>query len=203
MSDNKHYGQEENSGDLKHVDSEKNTENAKSNTVSDVLGSRMSDMLSAKASKTNTRKKLPVAVDIIIAILMVAIIIGLVVGSYFLFRYYTIDYDSVELEYTVITPYENDINLYRSILNKELYHDSENNTYFLGKVISVELSSDQKSVIILVEANVRHRASEGYSVGDCRIAVGQDHSFRSQIMSFDGTIVGLNERNSSGKGGKQ
>lgn len=202
MSENKNYDQLDNSKDLKYADAEKKTENSSSAVVSDVLGSRVSDMLSANKSKINARKKLPVAADIIIAILMVTLLAGAVVGAYSLFRYHTNNYDSVQVEYCIATPYEKDITLYRGLINSELYCDENENTFYVGKVVSVEFSTDQSSVIIIVDCSAKYRPGEGYSVGDCKIAVGEHHLFRSKVMSVDGTIVEMHDKSETGRGGK-
>ena len=201
MSENKNYDQLDSTNDLKYADAEKKSDNLSSAPAADVLGMRVSEMLSASRSKVNARKKLPLAADIIIALLMIALLVGAIVGAYSLFRYYTHNYDNVQIEYCIATPYEKDITLYRGLLNSELYCDGSGNTFYVGKVVSVEFSTDQGSVIIIVDCNAKYKAAEGYSVGDCKIAVGEHHLFRSQVMSVDGTIVEMHEKNESGKGG--
>jgi hypothetical protein len=201
MSENKKNDQLDNTTDLKYADAEKKSENSGSVMGADILGSRVSDMLSANKSKVNARKKLPVAADIIIAVLMIAILAGAVIGAYALFRYNTNNYDNVQVEYCIATPYEKDITLYRGLINSELYCDENGNTFYVGKVVSVELSTNQSSVIIIVDCNAKYRPAEGYLAGDCKIAVGEHHLFRSQVMSVDGTIVEMYEKNETGKGG--
>ena len=46
-------------------------------------------------SNIKVKKKLPLAVDIIIGILMLAIVCAVIVGAYILFRYYANDYETV------------------------------------------------------------------------------------------------------------
>lgn len=201
MSENKNFDQMNNSSDLKHADSEKKSDNGSSVGLSDSLGAKMSDVISTGSSKVNARKKLPLVADIIIAVVMVLLIIGAVIGSYYLFRYYTNDYQSIELEYCIVTPYEKDIALYKGALNTDVYCDTNGNSFYLGKVKSVELSADQSLVVIVIECSAKYRSGEGYSVGDCKIAVGAEHLFRSRAVSFDGTIVEMHENGTSSKGG--
>ena len=201
MSENKNYDQLRDPSDLKHADSEKKSDNGSTAGLSDSLGAKMSDVLSSGSARVNARKKLPVIADVVIAVVMVLLIIGAVIGSYYLFRYYTNDYDNLEIEYCIATPCEKDIAIYRGMLNTEIYCDANGNSFYLGKVKSVELSTDQSMVLIIVDCSAKYRSSEGYSVGDCRIAVGEQGLYRSRVMNVNGTIVEMHEKSTSSKGG--
>ena len=91
--------------------------------------------------------------------------------------------------------------VYSSILNKELYNDSDGSTLYFGKVTQVDISENQKIVIVTVKANVKYLEEEGYSIGDVKIAVGGEYILRSQNATFGGSIVDIVTA-PSGKGGK-
>ena len=194
MSDNKNYGQAAAFDEKKRIDEEKTT--VGKTPVSDEHPElSFGGALYETKKRNKSRKKLPLVVDIIIAVLMIAMIGGVTVGAYSLFRYYTNDYDVVEIEYVFVTPYEYTAEVYGTMLNREIYCDENGSSLYFGKVTFVELSPESKTVIVTVKADVKYKASEGYSVGECKIAVGGDYLLRSQNISVECTVVELVEKN--------
>lgn len=195
MPEYKNYDQGESLRNLKSADAEKSFGSSATPQV-ESLSAKMNEL--TKPSRFSARRRLPVIVDIIIGILMLAIAAGIIVGAVFLFQYYTDDYESIELTYTFISPCEEDLQSYRTMRNKELYREENGNTLYFGKVTSVEVlkegSPDGSNLLVVeVEANVKYKKGEGYSVGDCRIAVGSEYTLRSEYRLITGTIVELAE----------
>lgn len=194
MSDNKNYGQIATPEEKKRTDEEKTT-GGRSPMSEEHPELSFGGALYETKKKNKSRKKLPVVVDIIIAVLMLAMIGGVTVGAYSLFRFYTNDYDVVEIEYVFVTPYEYTAEAYGTMLNREIYCDENGSSLYFGKVALVELLPESQTVIVTVKADVKYKASEGYSVGDRKIAVGGDYLLRSQNISVECTVVELVEKN--------
>ena len=134
--------------------------------------------------------------DIIIGIIILAVFVGIVVGAYFLFRFYTDDYEGIEIEYVFISPCTEDRDAFRTVKNKELYYDFDQNTYYFGKVSDIDVidSNNGRYLVLMVRSNAKYRAGEGYSVGDYKIAVGSEFSFRVDGKIIAGTVVELHEK---------
>ena len=88
--------------DLKLVDSEKSTGSLPQGNLSDAVGSGIKELIGSHSAKKRARKRLPWFVDLLIGILTVALAVGLIIGAYSMFRYFTDDYEGVELEYKLI-----------------------------------------------------------------------------------------------------
>lgn len=190
MPDIKNYNKNETEKDLKRADAEKS-----SGTVSQLAGISLSK---ARKSEDNgfqaiqtARKRLPIVVDIIIAILFVVIFAGAVVGAYFAFRAFAVDFESVNAEYTMLVITENGAD-YAGLEEQALYLDIDGSVEFFGKIKSVQASEKNGGVLVVVGATVRYKEGEGYSVGDCKLAVGQEYTLRTQYgKSICGTVVEL------------
>lgn len=187
MPDIKNY---DNKKDLKGADAEKS-----SGTVLQFSGI---DLSKAKKGEENTlrgkqtaRKRLPIAVDIIIAILFVALFAGVITGAYFAFRSFARDYESVNVEYTVLVPSEDESAL-ASVTSRALYMDIDGSVEYFGKVKEAKYSPENGAWLVTVSATVRYRDGEGYSVGEKRLAVGQSLILRTENgISISGTVVEL------------
>ena len=187
-----------NKNDLKSADSEKAFGTSGQNSMTEV-GIKLGEALGASSAKNRKRKRLPLVLDIVAAVLLVAIVVGVAVGAYQLFRFYTDDYEGVEVEYTFILISERvwEMN-YRALRNKELYLDADGNTVYFGTVVSSEIvaTEDDPAVGMLtltVKANVKYKADEGYSIAGHRIAVGSEYRLRSETLTIDGAIVELTD----------
>lgn len=201
MSDANNRDKNEKRSDLKHIDAEKTDHHGtvfSQNSMSEIFDSALRRKLSKNERK---KRRLPVFVDVIIGVLIIAITIGVVVGMFMLFKYYSDDYNEVKIEYKVIAYSAEDLSVYRTMKNKELYMDFDNNTYYFGNIANVELIENpngENVVILNVKASVKYRKGSGYSIGDNRIAVGSEYILRSETISINGTIVELNSMSSTG-----
>ena len=137
------------------------------------------------------KKKLPLWVDIVAGIIMLAIVVGVVVGSYMLFRFYSNEYAEVDVTYTVIVDdvSAEDIAGYYTLKDSELFMDTENNSVYFGKIIKV--SEDEGRILITVETQAKHRSGEGCFIGDCRLAVGSELDLRCEETNISAEIVAL------------
>lgn len=193
----KNYDQREQKKDMKNLDADKNNENGIQHISTDILMSS-AGAASAQKKKNRARKKLPLAVDIIIAILMVAIVVGAVIGAYFVFRYFTVDYESVTVEYTLLVDTD-DVASYSGLINKHVYMDSEESTTYFGKIIGCETFKEDGAVLLKVAINAKYRSEEGYYADDCKIAVGNTMNVRTDSKKISGTVVELVKKSSPKK----
>lgn len=184
MAEINNYTKNEKSQGLKSADS---TKSSKENPVVGLRteffgGKKIQDRPVGPSVKV--KKKLPVAVDIIAGMLMLVLVLAVIIGSYLLFRYYSNDYDGVDVEYQITVSVLDDPNTYKSLEGGELFMDITGNSVYFGKIAKVEAFKDpgDKSgsnggkVVLTVEASVKHRDGEGYSVGDSRLAVGSKYA---------------------------
>lgn len=185
----------ENRKDLKSADGEKSFVNPQ-NIIIESVGVRIGGLGSAKGARLSVKKRLPVYVDIVIGILILAIFAGIVAGAYFLFRYYTDDYEGIELEYVFISPCVESADDYRTIKNKELYCDVDGSTLYFGKVSEFDVINTvdgERYLVLTVNVDVKYKSGEGYTVGECKIAVGSEYSLRVDGRVIKGTVVELCE----------
>lgn len=148
------------------------------------------------------KKKFPLALDIIIAVLAIAIVAGAIFGAYFAFVYFSDDSEEVTVEYAILT--SNKSNATSINKGNEVYFDNEGKAYYLGSVIDVSVDVGVEGVsnplgiqveyaLIYVRATVNYRDDDGFSVDDQKIAVGREIAFRVGQNSYSGTIVELNK----------
>lgn len=193
----KNYSKEDRNSDLKSVDAEKNSDGSLLHLNSEIFASRAKAATAFKPKKV-ARKKMPIAVDIIISILMIAIALGVVGGTYFLFRYFTVDYESVSIEYTLLV--ENaDTESYGGILNKHVYMDVDGNTVYFGKIIGVETYEKDGAVLLNIALNAKYKSEEGYFAENSKISVGSSYSLRTDSKNISGTLVDLVKKSSPKK----
>ena len=139
------------------------------------------------------KKRLPLWVDILTGIIMLAIVCGVVVGSYMLFRYYSNDYGGVEVAYTVILegiPAENTAKYY-DLKDRELFMDTDANSVYFGKISAVKIENER--VFLTVNAEAKHRGGEGYSIEDTRLAVGSELALRCGQTPLIAEVVALED----------
>lgn len=150
--------------------------------------------------KKTRGKKLPIAVDIIIGIILVAMVIAVIVGAYMLFRYFSNDYDVSEVEYTVISQVSGDLESYASLEDKSVYYNVWGNSLYFGKVKDVSMivtpsDDDKDTLVITISAEVKHRDGEGYKIEDCWIAIGSEYDLMIGDMNVSkAAIVEVNEK---------
>ena len=176
MAEIKKYGSGDRDQDLKKKDSQKGRENTSSaRYVPPLDKNKVPDsMVNVEVTSVNVKKRLPVAVDIISGVLMLLIVVGVVIGSYALFRYYANDYDSKELTYELIVPCD-DIEQMRKLVDKDIYLDTADNSIFFGRITKVKhVEGETERARVCISATVNYRSGEGYSLGGKRIAVGSE-----------------------------
>ncbi len=192
MAENKKFGADP--ADLKKADAEKSAPIPQPKLSQDSVGSGLHAGF-ADVKRDRNDKKIPIAVDVIIAILMLAIVIGVVAGAYYLFRYFSDDYEGIEVEYTFIKIADTgSLVRYRAMKNQEVYIDAEDNTQYFGRVISsglMGLDEEQgvSMLVLVIRSNVKYRPGEGYTCGDYRIAVGSEYTLHTKLLTVEGTIV--------------
>ena len=147
------------------------------------------------------KKKFPLALDIIIAILAIAIVAGAIFGAYFAFVYFSDDSEEVTVEYAILVSSKNgSANISKG---NDIYFDNEGKTYYFGSVVNLSgdvyvegvsnpLGIQVEYMLVYVRATVNYRDDDGFSVNDQKIAVGKDITFRAGQNSYSGTIVELN-----------
>jgi hypothetical protein len=182
MAEMKEYNIEKKDQDLKRADSKKNTRDSAvaAGIRAELFGGRK---MSERTLESNikVRKKLPIAIDIIAGILMLVLVCAIIIGSYILFRYYSNDYDGVNVQYKVSFDVTGDLDTYRSLKDGELFMDVTGNSVYFGKIVAVEISEDENGteggqVTLTVKSNVKYRKDEGYSIGDNRLGVGSKYT---------------------------
>ena len=179
MAKTKKYGSFDNEQNLKRKDSKKNHAEGSGGKL---LGSPFASnkklpdsMVDTDITNVKVKKKLPLAVDIIAGVLMILIVIGVVVGSYMLFRYYSNDYDSKNVTYSIVIPATQEPEQYKKLVKQDVYYETTDNSIYFGKIVKVEiLEGETDLVLISVSATVKYRDGEGYSMGDKRLAVGSE-----------------------------
>ncbi len=140
------------------------------------------------------KRKIPLALDIIVASVIIVLVFGLLIGVYYAFRRYADSYKDVSIQYTVFISGEDAsaISDPAALNGKELYLDTEDNTYYFGKITSVTSQSGadgETQVCATVSVSTKYRNDRGYSVNDNRIAVGSEYLLRTDEGSFDVAIV--------------
>ena len=140
--------------------------------------------------KSKARRRLPIAVDIIIALLLLAITVAIIGGGYFALRYFTIDYESVNVEYSILVEQEN-VKKYADLSGKHLYMDVDSNTLYMGKVKSVDIYEADGAAVITVEFEAKYKSEQGYFADDYKIAVGKKLDVRTDSVKISGKIVEL------------
>jgi hypothetical protein len=208
MAEMKKYDSERSGENLKKADlkkSEYESNGSIQRSASELFGGRkIKDTSDATKKKARKKKKLAIVADIIVIILMAALVAGVVIGSYWLFRYYSDDYEGINITYTVACPCGEDISPYVSMKNKGIYLDTEDNSIYFGKVVDVQLVSaedENETNVLLIEivASVKYRNGEGYSLQDNRIAVGSEYKLRSGDTVVDVTVAELSTNASGGQ----
>ena len=191
---------EEKNYDLKQIDSKKSSgidAEAYQAATKEIIGDKKNkDFISIRSSKKKN-KSLPVIIDVVIGIVILAIAIGIILGSIFLFRYYADDYGEESIEYTFVTYGNEDESIYQIMKSRELFVDTEDNTFYFGKITNVEVVEDEEdinTIIFTVNVKAKHKRGSGYVIGEERIAVGSEYTFRVDSLYVNGTVVELTKQ---------
>ena len=198
MSENKNYDSKQDF-DLKSADAHKKESGA--GLQSSPGGVKNFKMTSGGTPANKGKKKTPIVADIIAGILIIAIAIGVIVGTVYMFRYQSNDYGNINIEYQMLIYTDKDESYYAPMKNKSLYVDADDNSIYFGKVTDMEFSADTKGndvLILTVSAQVKHRESDGYSISGSRLAVGCEYTVRSESIAVSGIIVELGTAASEG-----
>ena len=194
VNNNTHIGADE---DLRGQDREKNTSILAQITGKDKKTSKKSGAETYRRSKKSQKKKWHAVVDIVVAILMIAIIGGLMVGGYYIFRYFSDDYETVEVTYTFVVSEdalaEAGVQSAKGMAGRAVYCDSDGNTHYFGKIKSAEISADG-SLIISVDVTAKYRSEEGHLIDGISLAVGLNYALRTEYNAMNGTVVRLDNK---------
>ena len=196
MADIKKYGADESRSSLKLADAEKSGSTAKSpERVQEFIGEKMiGDIESGKGLRAKRKKRVSVILDIIVAIILLSLVAGAVAGAYYLFKYYSDDYDSVNVKYTFAFAYTGDSDP-MNMQGQEIYYTNGGNSYYFGKIISAKRinldGSGENAYAITVSVNAKYRDDSGYSLDGYKLAVGSEYTLRSNTTQFKGVVVDL------------
>lgn len=200
MSDFKKYGVEENK--LKKADAKKAESVEPAGAASELSFSRKKrGTFSMVPLSTKKKKRFPIVVDIIVAVVMLAVLGVVLVGAYALLKNYSNDYKGVSVEYTVVCEGK-DLNSLVSLTNENIYCDIDGNALYFGRVKEVRIEKNaelQKVIFTLERDGVKYRDGEGYSISDERLAVGATYCLRYEKTSFECTVVELSRAEKGGK----
>ena len=147
------------------------------------------------------KTKFPLVVDIIVAVIMLAIVGGVLVGAYALLKNYSNDYKGVNVEYVVVCEGVG-LGSFVSLTNEDVYCDVDGNSLYFGKIKEATLHKDagaQKVLLTLDLEGVKYRSGEGYFVSEERLAVGESYVLRHGEATFECTVVELYKNENGGK----
>ncbi len=193
-----------NEQNLKSVDSKKlNSQRAQmANLTNETFtGKKGSDK--GLGSNAKSKKKLPLAVDVIIGILMIIIACVIIIGSYTLFKYYSNDQKGVQVEYKIICTPNSDFSEYVTMKNEDLYLDGKENSYYFGEITNIEMreasTAESNQLILTVSAVAKYQVGSGYSLAENRLAVGSEFDLRCLDTYLKVVVVELNIGSEGGK----
>lgn len=159
-----------------------------------------------KAPKVKKKKKkgLPVVLDILIVIVLLAAIAGTVFGIYSTGKYFSTRYAQVDITYTVLLQDVDAALAYDAdgecVITPESYvYVAENDRgHSLGQVLDVECVADsvQESdevvdVYVTVHTVADYNYTLGYFVDQTKIAVGKSYVLRFEGLMSEAVIVEL------------
>lgn len=201
MIDNKNINPEDKK-DLKHADIDKfgtKQLNSKKTDNSDLLRreKRAKDRKIRGEESVEVKKsqRIPLGVDILLAVFIILIAASLVVGIYFVVKNNMAGYTSETVEYTVILEDAEGIDM-GALKDKQVYCDTDDNTVYMGKITEAEILTDENGdtqIIAKISVDARYGKEEGFSVDENRIAVGCEYALRVADTSFSATIVEMSK----------
>lgn len=181
MSKIKKTGSLDKDQNLKRKDSKKNHADGSSGILLGApFGSNKKlpdSMVDTEITNVKVKKKLPIAVDIIAGILMLLIVLGVIVGSYIAFRIYSNDSINKNVTYDIIISQAKEIEYYENLIGQDVFLDTTSNSLYFGEVVDVvSIIGKSDQVLIKVNATVKYKKGEGYSIDTKRLAVGSEFS---------------------------
>ncbi len=196
MTDNKNVSPEEKKN-LKHADMDKfggNKPASDSLNKGDFLIKDKKTKDKQDRKSADKKRRVPLALDIIVALVIIMLAVGLLLGVYYAFRKYANSYKDASIQYTVLISGEDaaEITDANALKGKELYLDADGNTYYFGKITAVTVLEGVDGEIQIsakVSVACKYRNDEGFSVEGNRIAVGGEYSLRTKESGFDVAIV--------------
>ena len=191
MPELKNHDRSKAAKNLKKADSEKSSSGAQLDYIVGLRGVKAKDSGAGERKSASARKRLPLIVDIIITVFIFAMVAGIIAGAYYLFRYYSTDYESVSIKYSFAVECEGNASEYQKADRKELYFDVDGSTEYFGRITSVSVSEDNDLAVFTVEVTDNRKADEGYYLSDTRVAVGSDYMLRIEGQTINGTVVEL------------
>lgn len=189
------YGSEGN--DLRDRDAEKSYSTPKSAVrtgVEELIGNRiMNESSRASAKKGQKKKVITVVLDILVGLLILAIAAGIIVGTYFLFKYYSNDYDTATITYTFI--YDGYVDP-AEMIGKDMFCDDGETAHYFGEITDVYQVDHRDGYTEIawafeITVTAKYRDDKGYEIDDNRIAVGRGFGLRSGEEEYFGTVVEL------------
>jgi len=159
-----------------------------------------------KAPKVKKKKKkgLPIVLDILIVIVLLAAIAGAVFGIYSTGKYFSTRYAQVEITYTLLLDDVDAVLAYdddgECVITSDSYvYMTENEQgHSLGQVLDVECvadsqqeSSETVDIYVTVHTVADYNYTLGYFVGQTKIAVGKSYILRFEGLMNDAVIVEL------------
>lgn len=150
--------------------------------------------------KKPRKKGLPVAVDVLIVVLLLAVIAGAVYGIYAAGKYFSTRYAEKQINYTFLLEsvdpalaLDEDM---RCVIQSgsSVYLSGEEGSYSLGKVLgnSLEVNEDGTiDIYVTVDTAANYNYTLGYFVEQTKIAVGKTYTCRFCGLASDAVIVEL------------
>lgn len=194
MTDNKKMSPEEKK-DLKHADIDKfggKQLSTGSLDKGDFLINERKEKGKQNKKTADKSGSVPLALDIIIALVIVLVVAALIVGAYFVFKNYNDSYKDVNIQYTLLITDADAVSDPDSLKDKEIYLDCDGNAYYFGKITGAALLSDEDAgsqITVEVSVSSKYRRGEGYSVDGNKIAVGAEYCLRVGESELDATVV--------------
>ena len=166
-------------------------------TVPDELEAPAKGKVRGEQAPTEKKKKrkVPLVLDIFLAIIIIALAVALVIGVYSVFKYYTLGYKEVTLEYSLVIESDriDDSIILPLLKGEDIYLDIDGKTLYLGEIDSIGRNS-KGQVEIVATVDAKYKNGEGYSVEEQRIAVGSEYTLRVEDNKpFAASVVELRE----------
>ena len=155
-----------------------------------------------KAPKVKKKKKkgLPIVLDILIVLLLLAMTAGAIFGIYSLGKKFSTRYADMDITYTVLLDDVDPVLAFDQdgecvITPKStVYLAEEQGSYALGSVLSVTVEPEEQGLVdlyVTVRTTANYNYTLGYFVDQTKIAVGKAYTYRFNGLMSKGVIVDL------------
>ena len=153
-----------------------------------------------KVKKKPRKKGLPIAVDILIVVVLLAAIAGAVWGIYALNNYFSTRYAEKEITYTLLAENVSSALVYDEEGNCVVRPDSDvfvleqEQSTPVGKVLSVSCEDNgdgTADVYVVVRTTANYNYTLGYFAGQTKIAVGKAYTYRFSGLVSEAVTVEL------------